>query len=251
MKSKKRIVPLLVLGLVLALAVGCAVYLLTYYRAAPGALEILELPAEGVTVERLKGGDLAFVPEAPRAGLIFYPGGKVDERSYAPLMQALAERGILCVVTKMPAHLAVLDPNAADGLRERWPQIEDWYLGGHSLGGVVASIYLEKHPAEYRGLILLASYSTKDLSGTGLRVLSVYGSEDGVLKRAEYRKALANLPQDRTELVIEGGCHAGFGDYGAQRGDGTPTISRQEQIRRTAEAVADFLFAAEEQQQAA
>jgi len=28
-----------------------------------------------------------------------------------------------------------------------------------------------------------------------------------------------------TETIIDGGCHAGFGSYGAQKGDGAPVIS--------------------------
>ena len=47
--------------------------------------------------------------------------------------------------------------------------IEAWYMGGHSLGGSMAASYLEQHSSEYDGLILLASYSTADLSQTDLR----------------------------------------------------------------------------------
>ena len=35
----------------------------------------------------------------------------------------------------------------------------------------------------------------------------------------------------------DGGCHAGFGMYGPQDGDGTPTITATEQITRTADAI--------------
>ena len=42
------------------------------------------------------------------------------------------------------------------------------------------------------------------------------------------------------ELVIDGGCHAFFGCYGAQKGDGTPTLTAKEQIEQTADAVASL-----------
>ena len=90
-------------------------------------------------------------------------------------------------------------------------------------------------------LILLAAYSTADLKETGLRVLSLYGSEDGVLKMDSYEKYRDNLPEDFTEIVIPGGCHAYFGSYGPQKGDGTPQISNEEQIRFTTEAIGDFI----------
>ena len=66
----------------------------------------------------------------------------------------------------------------------------------------------------------------------------IYVSEDGVLNREKYEADRANLPQDTTETVIDGGCHAGFGSYGAQKGDGTPAISAEEQQQQTADALA-------------
>ena len=104
----------------------------------------------------------------------------------------------------------------------------------------MAANYAAAHSEDFDGLILLAAYSTKDISQTTLRVLSVYGSEDGVLNRESYEKNRSNLPVDTTEVVLDGGCHAQFGSYGAQEGDGIPTISGEEQVRQTAEAIAAF-----------
>ena len=91
------------------------------------------------------------------------------------------------------------------------------------------------------GLVLLAAYSTADLTDSGLRVYSTYGSEDGVLNREKYEADRTNLPQDTTETVINGGCHAGFGSYGAQKGDGAPVISAEEQQQQTADALAAWM----------
>ena len=66
-------------------------------------------------------------------------------------------------------------------------------------------------------------------------------SEDGVLNREKYEADRTNLPQDTTETVIDGGCHAGFGSYGAQKGDGTPAISAEEQQQQTADALAAWM----------
>ena len=105
----------------------------------------------------------------------------------------------------------------------------------------MAASYLADHVDEYEGLILLGSYSTADLSDTDLDVLSIYGSEDKVLNREKYDENKSNLPDDFSEVVIEGGCHAYFGMYGAQDGDGTPTISNHEQIRLTVESIIKVL----------
>ena len=78
------------------------------------------------------------------------------------------------------------------------------------------------------------------MAGSSLDVLSVYGSADGVLDMEKYEQYRSNLPADTSEVVIDGGCHAQFGGYGPQDGDGSPAISGEEQIRQTAEAIAAF-----------
>ena len=137
----------------------------------------------------------------------------VQFEAYAPLMERLAGRGVLCVLLRMPGNLAVLNPDAADGVQADYPEITRWFLGGHSLGGAVAANYLEKHGGEYDGLLLLAAYSVADLSGEQLRVLTVYGSEDGLLERDRLESGRALLPADAEEVVLPGGCHACFGSY--------------------------------------
>lgn len=227
---------LITAAILVTACLACGLYLGSYYHADSLALESIEQPADGVTVSR-EDGRIIFAPEEPRAGLIFYPGGKVQYEAYAPLMEACAEEGLLCILLHMPGNLAVLDINAADGIQEEYPEIHTWYMGGHSLGGSMAASYVSSHAEDYEGLFLLASYSTEDLSGSGLKVLSIYGSEDGVLKMDSYEKYKTNLPSDFSEVILAGGCHAYFGCYGAQKGDGTPTISNEEQIRLTAEAI--------------
>ena len=81
-----------------------------------------------------------------------------------------------------------------------------------------------------------------DLSDAELEVLSIYGSEDQVLNREKYNDNISNLPKDFKEIVIEGGCHAYFGMYGAQDGDGTPRITNEEQIQQTVEYIAQMIL---------
>ena len=238
----KRKIFITITSVLLALAIiagAGAIYVGDYYRAENDA--IAAFMPQGTQWKEEPDGTIVFEPEGAKSGFIFYPGGKVEYTAYLPLMAALAEEGVLCVLVEMPFNLAVLDMNAADGIQEEYPEIEDWYIGGHSLGGSMAASYLEKNAEDYAGLVLLGSYSTADLSNTELDVLSIYGSEDKVMNREKYDKNKSNLPSGFTEIVIEGGCHANFGMYGAQDGDGAPTISNTEQIRLTAEAVVDMI----------
>lgn len=239
-KKRGVIITVSLVAVLALLFVGCAIYLSDGYSAEEGAIAVFA-PEEGISVSELDGGDVVFAPQDATVGLIFYPGGKVEHHAYEPLMAALARRGVLCVLVKMPFDLAVFDVGAADGIHERYPQIEHWYIGGHSLGGSMAAAYLDNRAEEYAGLILLGSYSTVDLSDTALDVLSIYGSEDRVLNREKYNESKTNLPTGFTEIELHGGCHAYFGAYGAQDGDGIPTISNHEQIRITAEHICEMI----------
>lgn len=221
-------------GIILIAFIAIMIYLNIYYSAneyAKAELESTEL------VEVYKEEDYyVFAPKEYDTGIIFYPGGKVEATAYAPLLKQLAPKGILCVLCEMPFRLAVFNSSAAEGIPEKF-DVDHWYLAGHSLGGSMAASYLENHLSDFEGLILLGSYSTVDLSKSNLNVLSIYGEFDGVLNRKKYEESLSNLPSNYKEFVIEGGCHACFGAYGKQDGDGIPTISNEEQIAQTVEFI--------------
>lgn len=194
----------------------------------------------GIKAERTEetGDYIVYGEKESTYGFIFYPGAKVEETAYAPILDGLAETGICCVVVKMPYHLAVLDSDAAEQVMEEFPAVTHWYLGGHSLGGAMAAGFAAKHENELEGLVLLAAYPTRELEE--LPVLSIYGSEDGVLNREKYQSSIG-LAKRLSERVIEGGNHAGFGDYGAQKGDGTAEIPEEEQWQETIDYILNFM----------
>ena len=238
---KKKLVSIL-LVLILAFGIGCFLYINDYYHANEDAIAVLQQGASDTSevIVSEKDGLMVFLPRGGTdIGMIFYPGGKVEYSAYAPLLYQCARQGITCVLVEMPGNLAVLDMNAAEGIPERYTHVNRWYLAGHSLGGAMASSYLAKHTEDYEGAILLAAYATEALHGE--KVLSVYGSEDSVLNMEKYEENKANLPEDYTEVVIGGGCHAYFGAYGTQDGDGEPSISAEQQWEITAQAVAEFV----------
>ena len=231
----------LVLAGVIILFLACGIYLNDYYHADMDAIEAFTVE-HSVEMRSDAEGNLVFEPERATAGFIFYPGGKVEYTAYIPLMKALASEGVLSVLVEMPFHLAVLDIDAAEGIREQYPQVEHWYIGGHSLGGSMAAAYLAEEADDFEGLILLGSYSATDLSETDLSVVSIYGSEDLVMNREKYEENKANLPDEFSEVILDGGCHAYFGMYGAQEGDGIPEISNEEQIALTVDAISEMVL---------
>lgn len=49
------------------------------------------------------------------------------------------------------------------------------------------------------------------------------------------------MPSDYTEVCIEGGNHAWFGNYGKQEGDKTASISREEQQQQAVEEILQMI----------
>ena len=211
-------------------------YTENYYHADRTAVMMLRTDEYAAVTSSQTG--LLFDGPGEEDLLIFYPGAKVQETSYAPLLRQIAEEGMDVFLVRMPARLAFFGSNKADEALQETADYANVYIGGHSLGGAMAANYAAEHAESLDGVILLAAYSTKPLPDS-LPVLSVYGTEDGVLNRANYEKNLANVP-NLQEVVIEGGNHAQFGSYGEQRGDGEASIDPGMQWNETAEAILEF-----------
>ena len=237
MKHLKRISGILLILTILCCAAAW-LYAADYYHMDENAAVAMENDS-GVTVSS-DAKMAVFTPAEAHTGFIFYPGGKVEYTAYAPLMHTLAENGVLCIIPHMPLNLAVMDIDTAEKISAQYPEIDTWYIGGHSLGGAMAATHAS-HCDVVQGIVLLAAYSTADLSKTDLRVLSIYGTRDGVLDMASYESNFPNLPADTTERILEGGNHAQFGSYGEQSGDGKALISATEQQLRTASEILEFM----------
>jgi pimeloyl-ACP methyl ester carboxylesterase len=161
------------------------------------------------------------------------------------LARILAEHGFLVVIPQMPLNLAVLDAGRAAQVMEDFPEIESWAIGGHSLGGAMAANYAFRNPEKLDGLFMLAAYPPEgnDLSTHNLKVISIYGTRDGLAKPEKVLAAEALLPADTVFVPIPGGNHGQFGWYGEQAGDNPAQISREEQQSQTVEALLDFFKA--------
>jgi hypothetical protein len=196
----------------------------------PEALAALE-STDGVDVTT--DGLLVFRPRnaAPDTGFIFYPGGLIDPRSYAPMARDIASAGHLAVIVPMPFNLAVFGAGRASGVLEEYEDIQNWAIGGHSLGGAMASRCARQNPERVSGLALWAAWpaDSDDLSASDLAVISIYGTDDGVATVEEIDNSRRLLPADAEFVPIQGGNHAQFGWYGPQGGDNPAAISPAEQ----------------------
>ena len=228
----------------LVLGLGAALVWLRPFPAS-GVANAAIANDETVTVSET-GDVLAFTPRAtPQVGLIFYPGARVAPRSYAVIGRSLAARGVATFIIKLPYDIAFFAPDRPTTIIAAHPEIRTWAIGGHSLGGVVASSYAADHTERIAGLLLYASYPASNLSVemTNVGVLSLSGTNDGLATPAKVEQSRPNLPPGTDYRAITGSVHAYFGDYGVQPGDGQPTISRAEAQAQIIGASADFVLA--------
>jgi hypothetical protein len=222
-------------GIVLALLLTIViVYQVMVYSPSPEAKAAMKSD-EQVTVSIGQAG-YRFEPAAGEAkvmqpNVVFYPGGLVDPKSYAPLARELAEAGHRVYIASMPINLAFMGQNKADAFIAEHPD-EKYVIGGHSLGGVFASRYAAEHLDQIDGIFFLAAYAEKagSIADAKLPVLQITASNDGVLNWEEWGKGSAFMPSDTKYVTIEGGNHGQFGSYGAQKGDQQASISSQEQL---------------------
>lgn len=230
------------LFLLILAAAGFVVWAETPLGPMPEALAALETDS-AVRVESDPWFTFWPLDAAPNGGVIIYPGGRVDPRSYAPAARALAGEGYLVVITPMPLNLAVLNANVAADVVQAYPEIETWVVGGHSLGGAMAANYAEGQRDVVDGLVLWAAYPANDAltARSELEVLSIYATNDGLSTPEDIESSRADLPDNTRYVEIAGGNHAQFGWYGEQPGDGEATISRLEQQEQIVTATAEFL----------
>jgi pimeloyl-ACP methyl ester carboxylesterase len=175
--------------------------------------------------------------------VFFQPGARVDARAYSAILRPLVESGHLVVIAKQPLGIAFLSTGAFATARAAHHPVTRWVVGGHSLGGLVASTDAETFAGATRdpvvGLLLFASYPATNIAEVNVAVLSISGSNDGLSTPAKIAAAKPALPAAARYLVVEGAVHAFFGDYGRQDGDGKPTIShKQARAQIAAESVA-------------
>jgi len=224
-KKKRRIgrwIRLGLLALLAVIAVVLGVFFFTYYHADETALLALESDDE-VTVSETDYGYF-FDGKSTKDVLIFYPGARVEETAYAPLLRRIAEMGADVCLVKMPLRFAIFGINKADDVVEKY-DYENWYIGGHSLGGAMAAKYAAKHQDKIKGVLLLAAYSV-DTLGRDQKVVICYGDQDKIVNMKKIDEIGRYALQYSVE-VIPGGNHAQFGNYGFQRSDGTATISAE------------------------
>lgn len=230
---KKKIILALMAAFIIAIIAYGTYYVNDYYHADENAMKYIN-GTDNVEVIKTDKGLFLDGPGNDTA-LIFYPGAKVEYTSYLPLLTKISEKNIDCFLVEMPFNLAIFDISAADNIMNNY-NYTHYYMSGHSLGGSIASQYLQD-TGRGDGLILFAAYPTDEIAKP---VLSIYGSEDKVLNMEKYNESKAFM-KNLTEIKIKGANHAQVGDYGIQEGDGTAKMSPAQQQEKSSNEVIKFI----------
>jgi hypothetical protein len=237
----KRILIGLVIVLILA-GTGFVIWASNAQGPSQQALAAMQ-DGNGVVVENGSNWTV-FQPQAgqPSVGLIFYPGGRVDYRSYAPLLSLIAAKGYEVVLVPMPLNLAIFGVEKAGDVIAAFPQVKVWAVGGHSLGGSMAAQYVINHPGSVQGLVFWASYPPSSmLDRSDIKIALISGSRDGLATPSKIESSHKLLPASTTYILIQGGNHGQFGSYGNQSGDNPAAISPEDQWQQTVNATVDLL----------
>ena len=223
------------------------------YPPMPEAINALEsdnqVTANPVFVQRWLNYYYVFEPagKKPSKGLIIYPGALVDSRAYAPTARAIAAKGYLTVIVSVPFNLAIFGYSRVNDIVKQFPEIEKWALGGHSLGAAMACRYARNFSGKMSGLVLWAGYPTDSfrIDDKNIKVVSVYGTEDGRATLEEIEDSKTDLPGNAQFVEIKGGNHTQFGWYGdgkeIQKGDNPAEITREKQQAIIVNTTVDFL----------
>ena len=128
-----------------------------------------------VTADDGHGWNLAAaVPAQPKAALLWLPAMGVAAKHYRPLAEALAAHGIAVFLHEMRGNgssnlrasrntdwgyrqILVLDLPASQAAMQRHCDIPARSIGGHSIGGQLATCYLAMKPEDFSRLWLVAS----------------------------------------------------------------------------------------------
>ena len=239
-KNKLKISVTIIIGIISFFAsfgIAFGIYVGSYNHADISVNKYL-VSTSDVEVNKIDQG-YYFDGKGNETAIIFYPGAKVEASSYAPILFEIAKSGIDTFLVEMPFNLAFFGKDKANKIIDNY-NYDNYYLMGHSLGGAMGASFVASNPDKFSGMILLASYSTVKIPDN-LKVLSIYGTNDGVLNFEKYETNKANLPSSTIEYVISGGNHSGFANYVTQSDDHLASITVLDQQELTKNKIIDFI----------
>lgn len=242
---KKKMLKKILLSLLLVIIIfilGIVIYMLIPRLANDAAKSKITSPSANIVTEYNENEIICSPKNSnPDTGIIFYTGAKIEHYAYGYMFADLAENNVLCIAEDNLVHIPFFSKQDCESIFERYPNIKNWYFAGHSLGGEVADRQALKYQDRVKGAINLGAHLRQNFSDSSLRLLSIYASNDTFANPNVYYMFENNLPPNKAYYLINGGCHAYFGDFGTMLTDGEPEITPEEQARASATKILQFV----------
>ena len=241
-QSRNKAIIKAVLILLICSVLGFFIWLTSYY--APTSEAETYLKSDDAVTVSIDNNFICFTPTniTPTKGFILYPAAKVDAKAYAKICKMISQQGYQVVAVDMPFNFSAFGKNKANEVMNKYNNIEHWVIGGDSLGGLVATRYVNSKLDNIDGVVLISSYpSDSYLKEVNMNVLSIWGSKDGVIDFQSLIDAKEKLPPDTTYVEIEGANHSQFGDYGKYNNDESALISGDDQKQKTVDSIVEFM----------
>ncbi|MGM2839534.1 alpha/beta hydrolase [Bacillus cereus group sp. Bce002] len=234
MKKWMKIVLYSLLGILIMGSISFFVWSQFSYKPTKEALSLIE--------DKKDEDYIVFGEKDAKIGVVFYQGAKVEAEAYSYLGEALAKGGHFVVMPKLPLNLAILEINEVDSVIEKYPEVQKWYVAGHSMGGAMISKYAFQHEDKVDGIIFLGSYPAEDFSTKSIPMLSIYGEVDALATVEKIENNKKFMSKNTTMHMIKGGNHAHFGMYGEQKGDNASLITSKAQQDETVKVMEEWLL---------
>ena len=234
MKKWIKITLYSLLGILLIGSISFFVWSQFTYKPTKEALSLVE--------DKKDEENIVFGEKDGKIGVIFYQGAKVEAEAYSYLGEALAKDGHFVVMPKLPLNLAIFGIDAVDNVMEQYPEVQKWYVAGHSMGGAMISKYAFQHEDKIDGIIFLGSYPADDFSTKSIPMLSIYGEVDALATVEKIENNKKFMSKNTTMHMIKGGNHAHFGMYGEQKGDNASLITPKAQQDETVKVIEEWLL---------
>jgi dienelactone hydrolase len=226
---------------------GYGVYIASKVNAMPEVKQAIDREAGKTAGKDMlltdKSGDHIVLPGGKNreTGIIIYPAAFSDETSYIPVAFKFAGQGYSVFIAKMPFRLSMFDTENALNYTGMYKEIKKWYIIGHSMGGIAASVFAEKHPGIISGIIFWASGPLPDMKDSKIRFLLISGTRDGFFPGAALDMMKKRLPAGAKYYTIQGGNHSQFAWYPDMPGDLKASVSREEQQKQAIGQVLEFI----------
>lgn len=239
---------ILVFSILLAVVLGMLIFSSYFLYSAANSLPVdttaYQAAIDGQNVKFSDQGDYYAIRPATSAtaGLIIYPGAFADPRAYVAAYSELVEANIAVFVIKSPLNFALLNTGQSNKIMSDNSDLANWFVAGHSLGGVAACEYSKQNEDNINGLILLASYCNGDASTLNIPVLSISASNDGLSTPDKINSSRNKLPNNTEFVMIEGANHTQFGVFSkTQPGDNASSINQDDALGQINDEIIEFI----------